>query len=327
MAQWLNMLAVVGAVFGVMGVGGLARRLNWLSEDADRSLLNLIVRILFPALILDVIMSQGRALLQPHNLVLPPLAGFVTVTGGFVVAYGVGKSLRGAIGLSTGRQWRTFALCVGIYNYGYIPIPLARQLPGRFTESTIAILFLHNLGVEIALWSIGIILISGHLGAGWWKRLLNGPTIAIAVAVLLCFTGMNRHVPPFAMKMISMLGASAIPLSLVMVGATLADEIVRSRPIAPSAMAARTVSAGAILRLGVMPVLFLLLAWSLPASCGDLKKVIALQAAMPCGIFPVVLSRLYDGDPPTALKLSLGTQLLSLATMPAWLAVGAYLFP
>jgi predicted permease len=54
----------------------------------------------------------------------------------------------------------------------------------------------------------------------------------------------------------------------------------------------------------------------------ELKCVIAVQAAMPCGVFPIVLARHFDGSPEVALKVVLGTTIISFLTIPLWIAFG-----
>ena len=63
------------------------------------------------------------------------------------------------------------------------------------------------------------------------------------------------------------------------------------------------------------------LARVLPCSV-ELKRVLVVQAAMPAGVFPIVLSRLYGGDPATAVRIVAGTTLLSLVTIPLWIRWG-----
>jgi len=69
------------------------------------------------------------------------------------------------------------------------------------------------------------------------------------------------------------------------------------------------------LRLGILPVLFLLLAKYLPCSL-ELKRVITIQAAMAAAVFPIVMAKHYGGDPATALRVVLGTSLVGLVTIP-----------
>ena len=73
MAQWLTMLGAVLAVFAVMAIGAVARRVNWLTEEADQSLIHVVVRILFPALILEVVL-KSTVLLRPAKSLSAPAA-------------------------------------------------------------------------------------------------------------------------------------------------------------------------------------------------------------------------------------------------------------
>ncbi len=70
-------------------------------------------------------------------------------------------------------------------------------------------------------------------------------------------------------------------------------------------------------------MLILLVARFLPASV-ELKQVLVLQAAMPSAVFPIVMSSHYGGDPPTALRVVLGTALLGLLTIPLWIKFGMH---
>jgi predicted permease len=75
------------------------------------------------------------------------------------------------------------------------------------------------------------------------------------------------------------------------------------------------------LRLGILPVLILCAARWLPLPV-ELKRVLVIQAAMPSGVFPIVLARHYGGQPLTAVQIVLGTTALGILTIPLWLRVG-----
>ena len=78
-----------------------------------------------------------------------------------------------------------------------------------------------------------------------------------------------------------------------------------------------------VLRLGVVPVLFLVLAKFLPCSV-ELKRVILLQAAMPSAIFAIIAARHFGGDGPTALRVVIATSALSFVTIPLWIRAGLH---
>ncbi|MEX0744684.1 MAG: AEC family transporter [Phycisphaeraceae bacterium] len=315
MDAWLTMISAVLAVFGIAALGFFCRRLDWLTEKADNSLLRMVVRVLMPCLIFDVMLGNER-LLTPGNVVLPPLVGFGSIVIGVVVAGAAAHLLRRVPGLQTSAQRRTFAFCVGMYNYGYVPLPLSTAL-FEDGQGVVGVLFVHNMGVEIAMWTLGVLLLAGRLGADWWKKLINAPLIAIVAALAMNFLGLHAFVPDVVHQMFHMLGAAAIPLAVLLIGATIADHL----GDASFRHAGGLMSLACLLRLGILPVMFLAVAAVLPASL-ELKRVIALEAAMPAAVFPIVMARHYNGDPATAIRVVIATSFVSLLTMPLWLQFG-----
>ena len=297
-------------VFLIIGAGYLARRIGWLNEEADRSLMRVVVNLLYPALIFDFILGNP-ALRQTENLVFPPLVGLTTVIAGFGLAMLAARKLR----LGDSRECRTFGFTTGIYNYGYFPIPIIAAL---FDRETAGVLLVHNLGVEIALWALGVGFILSPGGPqSLWRRIFSGPVIAILAAVPLNFLGAGERAPNAVLESIGMLGGCAIPIALLLIGATFADLAKGIRFRARPAIA----GTACVLRMGVLPLIFLLVAAAVPFS-RELKQVMLVQAAMPCAVLPVVLARHFDGSPEIALRVVLSTTLLSLATIPLWIGLG-----
>ena len=309
MTQAATILNAVVPVFGIMGLGLLLRRLNWLTEEADKSLMRVCVNVLLPCLILDKSLGNP-ALSQPGNLLLAPLLGFLVVAVGMLVAWGA-KPLHG---LSEPAQRRTFAVCVGLHNYAYVPLPLALLL---FDQATAGVLFLHIIGVEVAMWTLGVMMLSGGKLGTDWRKFINAPLIAMLVAVLLNALGWNTCVPQVVGTGMHWLGGCAIPLALILIGAIMADHLGEFH----SACGWRVMSAAVVLRLGLLPLLLLLLAKYIPMTV-EHQRVLLLEAAMPTAVFPIVLAKLYRGDAPTAIRALLSTAVVSLATIPLWIRLG-----
>jgi predicted permease len=313
METTLLVFSAVLPIFLVIASGVLARKLGWLDVAADRSLMNLVVNLLYPALIFSIILGND-ALRQPSNLILPPLVGLTTVVGGFALAMLVARKFR----IGNQKDCNTFAFTTGIYNFGYFPIPIIALL---FDRETMGVLLVHNLGVEIAMWVLGVGFILSRNGPkSFWKRVFSGPVIAILIAVPMNYFKIDRHLPNFALETVNILGQCAIPLALILIGATFAD---LSQGVKLTNRLQIPLAASA-LRLAILPALFILTAFILPLSV-EIKAVIAVQAAMPCGVFPIVLARHFDGSPEVALKVVLGTTLLSLLTIPLWIGIGMQL--
>lgn len=311
MNEFSTVLSAVVPVFGIAAIGLIIRKLTWLTEEADQSLLRVNVNLLLPCLILDAAIGNP-ALSKLSNLLLAPLVGFGTVALGVVLAL----AARRLHGLTERRAQRTFAVSVGIYNYGYVPLPLALLL---FDKETAGVLFVHNVGVELGLWTLGVMLLTGGSLGRDWRRIVNAPLIAIVLAVMLNALGWHTHVPQVVLTAVHWLGQCAIPMALILIGAIVADHLHEFH----SASGWRVIGTAVWLRIGVLPVLFLLLAKYLPGSL-ELKRVMVLEAAMPAAVFPIIMARHYQGDPPTALRVVIGTSAVGLVTIPLWIKFGMH---
>jgi len=309
MLGYWTLLALVAPVFAVVGAGACARRAGWLKPEADESLLKLVVNFLYPCLIFENALGN-EALRVPGNLLAGPVLGFVTMGGGILLAYAV--ALRA--GFEKGKGLRTFAFSVGIFNYGYMAIPLVEGLFGR---ETLGVLFVFNVGCEAAIWTVGILMLAGVSLREGWRRVLNPPVYALGLALLLNLTVGSEVLPGVLRQAIKMVAACAVPLGLLVIGATLVEYLA-----APRTLVDRKVTPLACaLRLGLIPVGMLALAVVLPLS-KELKGVLIVQAAMPAGILPIVIAKHYGGQPITAVQVVLGTTAAGLVVVPLWLRVG-----
>lgn len=298
-------LPVIVVVFAGLGL----RRINWLTEEADHSLIRLTVNILQPCLILDSVL-KNEALRQAGNVVLPPAVGFGLCAAGMVAALFLARFF----GLKERTAAGTFALCAGLQNYGYVPVPLITSL---FDRETLGVLFVHNLGVDTAMWVVGLTLLRPPGRGGPWRQLLSPPVLAIVAGVGLNFVGAHEHLPRFVLDTIRMLGLCALPMGLILVGATMSDQLAGFQ----SRQGLGVMAGACVVRLGLLPVLFLLVAKFLPCP-PELKKVIVVQAAMPSAVFPVVMAKHYGGDQGTAIRVVAATSIVSLVTIPFWLKFG-----
>ncbi|MEA3188936.1 MAG: malate permease [Chthoniobacter sp.] len=308
LSSW-TVFNAVAPVFAIVLAGFAIRRARWLTAEADRSLLRVMVNLLYPALIADATLGNN-ALRRMDNLAWAPLVGFSTVVLGFGVAWLGARALR----LSPGKETRTFSYSVGVYNYGYTAIPVVQAL---FDKETMGVLFTHNLGVEVAFWLGAILILAAISPRREWHKIFTGPVIAVLVFTLLNLCHAQEWLPTFSLSATHSLGQCAVPLALILTGATLADHIAEMHP----RVGWRIAAGACALRLGLLPVLFLALAKWLPCSI-ELKHVIIVEAAMPAAMLPIVIARHYNGDPKVALQIVLSTSVVSLITIPLWIRLG-----
>ncbi|MGA1205253.1 MAG: AEC family transporter [Opitutales bacterium] len=298
-------------VFLLLGAGYGLRRWRVLSAEADASLLKLVIRILYPCLYFDYVIGNP-ALKGGGNLIAPPLVGFLTVSGGFLIAYLAGK----LGGLRTGKGLRTFSFGNGIYNYGFIPIPVMIAL---FDDrGVLGVLLVYNVGVELAIWTIGVMLLAGQFERAALKNLLNPPVLALAVALVVNVTGLDAVIPGWMETTVSMLAGCCVPLGILLAGALIAD-LLAEQPLLADL---EVLTGSVVIRLTLLPFLFLVAAAFLPGISSELRQVLVIQAAMPAGIMPIVLARHFGGDTAVAIRIVLATTLCSVVTMPLWIHFG-----
>lgn len=309
MPTYLYLLSLVVPVFALIGVGVAARRVHWIEGEAEKSLIQLVVNVLYPCLIFESV-ANNPALRSPENLVLPPLLGFGITWGAIRLGLLVARS----IGLHVGTGLRTFGIAVGIANYGYLPLPIMEAIWGPESRG---VLLVHNVGVEAALWTVAVLVLSGQSLRDGWRKLISPIMITLGVAVLFNLLRVTPQLPAFVTQTIHSLGVCAIPLGLIMTGVNLAQYLHDPRELFDMKVSLAAMA----LRLCALPILILLVAKFLPCSI-ELKRVLVVQAAMPTAMFSIILSKLYGGHPRTAVQIVLGTTALGLLVIPLWLRAG-----
>ncbi len=112
MHQALQVLGSVIPLFMLLGIGAAVRRMKILTEEADRTLLDLVVHLLAPCLILDHVMAS-ETLRRSGNLFWSPLLGFLCMAGSIGIA-GIAARIWGFRQLAA----KTFTFVAGINNCG-----------------------------------------------------------------------------------------------------------------------------------------------------------------------------------------------------------------
>lgn len=313
MSYW-QLLLLILPIFGVIGIGVVVRRVGWMTAEADASLLKMVVSCFYPCLVFESVLNNA-ALRNPSNLAFAPLVGFGAMTTGILTALYIGR----ALGLTRGHGLRTFAFATGINNYGYIPILLMGSL---YPADGLGVLLVHNVGCEAAIWTVGILVLSGLSLREGWRKLINAPVIALVVGVTANLLNVGPKVPQVFLDVLHQCAVCCIPLGLILIGATLEEYLSRPKELFDP----RVSISATLLRLGVFPVGLLLLAKYLPCSL-ELKHVLVLQAAMPAGILPIVIAKHYGGQPLTAVRVVIGTTVVGVFLIPLWLHVGMEWIP
>ena len=308
MLDYGAILTAILPVYMTLLAGGVARKTGLLPVESDAGLMRLSVNLLFPCLILER-MVGNEALLDAGRVLLGAGLGFGLVALGTAVSY----FLAPFIGLKVGDGRRTFAMATGIQNYGFVAIPVISSLfPGK---GTLGVMFTFTLGVEIAIWTISVGVLTG-LAKAPWRAFCNTPVISIISALLLNALGVGAHIPEVVHAWLRYVGDCSVPLSVILVGASIAELLGQEKPRWGVALFSPVV------RLALIPLAFFAAAQWLPVGA-ELQRVLLVQAAMPAAVFGIVVARMYGGHGPTAVHVVLSTTAVSIITTPLVIQAGA----
>ncbi len=310
MPAFSTILLALIPVLLVMIAGAAFQKGGWLSEELETGMMRLVLNLLAPCLIFTKI--AGNPVLEKVSTAAWSIGtGLVLILIGFGLAFVAATVAR----FRKGEGLRTFTISAGIQNYGFMALPVVMELwpddagPG-------GLIFVHGIGVELAMWTVGLFIMSHQVGPPW-RKLINGPFIAVIVSLTLNYSGGHALVPGVLETAMGWLGDCAIPMSLFMIGATIGRLFKR----AFWNDALRVSLTACSVRMILHPIAILAAAKFLPLPV-ELQKVLVVQAGMPAAVFPIVIARLYGGHPQTAIQVVLATTVACIVTTPLIIAFG-----
>jgi len=203
-----------------------------------------------------------------------------------------------------------FALAFGNVSYLGIPVLLNNYgpeiMPDATMISTVYLFWLFTLCIFLVEWY-------GNERQDWWsllKSFLLNPML-LSVFLGLSFSLLNIAVPKVVMQAVDLFAVSVTALVLFSLGIFLG-----SQPVAPIREWI-PVAGFSLLILFVLPSLFYLIAGRF-FEAGQYRSWI-LEAAMPMGLTPYVLSVRYELNTGFASKVVVFSTLLSIVTLPLWI--------
>lgn len=313
----LNSFLSTIPVYIFFAIGFWLRRKNAIEPQHDTPIMQLAMDVGYPCLIFYNIMKymvvEGNPTISAVSFSAQAIAcGFAELLVGVIAAWLVARILR----LHIGTGLRTFTLTAGVQNYAFFVIPIIQMLFSSPGDPTMGVLFIHNMGCEIFVWSIGVVLMCGGAKNLRLGMLLRGPLLAVCVSLLIAWSGLGTYValPPI-MKAAEMIGAVTTPICLILFGCSMYD-LTRNFTWQPKMLVS-----GLLSRLVLAPVFILLLAYLLPVD-PLIKRIMVIQSAIPSAVIPVILAKRFGGKPEMGTQILLSTTVCSFLTLPIWLALG-----
>jgi predicted permease len=287
-------------VYLLILAGAIFRKTGVLRHEHDAGIMRVVYYVMLPCFMLDKILGAD-VLRSGPTVAWAMILGFGGIMAGLAIAWGVARLL----GLQKGTGMRTFTIAAGCQNFGFTAVPVLEILWG---SGACAMVFVHNLGVDVAIWSVGVMILSGDREMPW-RKLLNGPMFAVCIGLLLVLVGLDQYITGPFRKVISQLGVGAFPVAIMITGATMVGLSVAEKP------SPKIILGSLAVRLCLAPLVILAAAKYLPM-VDELRQVLVVQAAMPAAMTPIMLARLYGGRPAIAVQVVLATTIGSIVTLP-----------
>jgi malonate transporter and related proteins len=301
----LETLAITGPIYLVIALGFLAARFGMFSKTDMRALGTFVVKFALPALVFTAL-SQ-----RPVNEILNVR---------YMVDYAVGSVVVMLVAFAWGwrRQGKSFtlsALCglgMSSSNSGFIGYPIAVLVvgPGNAAVGLAMCMVIENL----LMIPLGIMMAdSGSSSAGKWHRVLRQSLVQLARnPIILGMAGgfsvalLGLPISGVLARTINMLAMSSTAVSLFVIGGALVGLHMKGMR--------RDVTAIALGKLLLHPLLVGTMVWLLPPQDPALRAAAVVFAAMPMlSIYPI-LAQKYGFEGICAAALLLAT-VLSFVTI------------
>jgi malonate transporter len=302
----VGVLALTGPIFLVIAAGYAATRVGLFERAEMRVFGKYVINIALPALLFNAL-SQRRV-----DEVLEPV---------FVAAYAIG----GVASMMAGIFWArriankpmSAAAIVGMGmscpNSGFIGFPLVAQLFGPATAGVC--LALAMIVENFLLLPLALALADSEADdtksaiVQSLKALARNPMI-YGIATGFLFSLLHWHLPEPVAKAVNLFAASTGAISLFVIGGSLAGIHVHGLT--------RDVTAIALGKLLVHPLVVLGLVFVLPPMSRELQVAVVVMAAVPMlGIYPILAQK--HGHDAMAAGAQLGTTVASFFTLTALL--------
>lgn len=289
-------------LFLVMLVGFLAYKKNYINDNASKKLSSIVVNIANPALILSSVISMdntitGKDLITTVILAIAVFAGLLIISIFIPIIFRVEKQSAGAYQVMT-----VFS------NIGFMGFPIISSVYGS-SALLYATLFL--IPYNILIYTYGIHTMKAGKKEGKEKlkigQILNIGVIACILAILLFI--FHVKLPEFLGSVITMLSNLTAPLSMMVIGASMA--VIDWKKL----LSDYRLLLFSLFKLFVLPIIGTLIVKQVISNeviCG----VTMVMLATPVGSMTAMLAQEYNGDYELASKGVMLSTLLSVVTLP-----------
>ena len=300
----LASLAIVLPVFGLIGVGYIARQIGLVTDRAGEGLSEFVFTLAVPCLIFRTLATAEIPPVQPWGYWIAYFTGVAVVWALASLAsqrlFGVGGTASVVAGFAAGQA-----------NTVLVGIPMILKAYG--SEGAVPLFLLIAVHLPVTM-TLATILAEGRNTSplAILNRLVRHPIIVAIVLGSVCRPLAGR-IPAPAWQVVEMIGGSAVPASLVGMGIALQRYGLQAGWKLPTLIAG--------LKLVVHPLIVFVLATQVFAMPRAWAGVAVLFAACPSGINAYLFAERYgEGVAIASSAVALSTA-MALVTIAVWLQV------
>ncbi|MGD8366505.1 MAG: AEC family transporter [Desulfobacterales bacterium] len=300
----MSAAATIAPIFFVIALGWAARRRGFFPEPFIVAANRLVYYMAIPAM---VFRSIAGASLQGDFDFRVPAVTLAVVLAAFFAAWG----WAGVSGIQRRRRG-TFLQCSVHGNLGYIALAVAYYALGQeglARAGLIAgfVMILQNL-LSVAALQVHGPDGGGRIGSALAKIFANPVILSAGAGIAFSLTGLS--IPRIIDRSLNIVGDLALPMALLIIGASLSFQRMRHRPM--------EVLSACLFKLAILPAAGLLVFDLLRLPLRDGIPALILLAA-PTATVSYVMSREMQGDPDFAGVVISASTLLSAGTYVLWL--------
>jgi len=300
----LDLLTIVLPVFGLIGLGYLARRVGLVSDRAGEGLSEFVFTLSLPCLIFRTLVRAEIPAVQPWGYWISYFAGVAVV---WLLAMALGRRFFGLKGISS----VVAGFSAGQANTVFVGVPMILKAYGEAGAVPLFLLIAVHLPVTMTL---ATIMAEGRRASPLviLRRLATHPIVVGILAGSAC-RPIAPFVPGAAWQVVDLLGSAAIPCALISMGIALHRY--------GMAMGWKLPTLISMLKLVLHPLVVLLLATYVFDMPPVWAGVAVLFASCPSGINAYLFAERYgEGVALASSAVTLST-VLALGTTLLWLYV------
>lgn len=283
-------------LFIIMGFGVIARKKGILKDEVKKGVSDLLLTMALPCMIISSFNQKfsSSMLLNAGSILI-----FSVVI--HIASYYTSKVLYFKSSDDKKNVLRYFTVFT---NAGFMGYPVVQALYG---STGIFYASFYSIPARVFMWTLGVMLFAKKKESGYIKQIFLNPGIVAVFIGLVPFL-LSFKFPAVISETFDIMGNMTTPLSMLLVGAMLADADVKG-------LFNREVFYGSFIRLIAIPVAVLIILKAIGVSGGVLGVTVVLTA-MPAGSFTAIFAGKYNANEGFASNCVFITTLLSIITIP-----------